>query len=93
MLCNKKYKQNYETAKKAIRIITKSKNNEHTAPLFVSTKILPFDKLILQRKLLFMHSIHNNYAPKSFSDIFIKNNTREIVYELRNSDAYKVPAA
>ena len=79
--------------KKAIRIITKSKNDEHTAPLFVSTKILPFDKLILQRKLLFMHSIHNNYAPKSFSDIFIKNNTREIVYELRNSDAYKVPAA
>ena len=79
--------------KKAIRIITKSKNDEHTAPLFVSTKILPFDKLILQRKLLFMHSIHNNYAPKSFSDIFIKNNTREIGYELRNSDAYKVPAA
>ena len=79
--------------KKVIRIITKSNINEHTAPLFTSTKILPFDKLILQRKLLFMHAIHYNYAPKSFADSFVKNNNREIVYELRNAEAYKVPAA
>ena len=79
--------------KKAIRIITKSKNNAHTSPLFYETKILPFEKLMLQKKLLFMHSIHNNYAPKSFSEIFVKNNEREIIYELRNGDAYQVPAA
>ena len=40
-----------------------------------------------------MHSIHNNYAPKSFADSFVKNNIRDIVYELRNGDAYQVPAA
>ena len=79
--------------KKAIRIITKSKNNAHTIPLFQETKILPFEKLMLQRKLLFMHSIHNDYAPKSFADSFVKNNNRDIVYELRNGDAYQVPAA
>ena len=57
--------------KKAICIITKSNINEHTAPLFTNTKILPFDKLILQRKLLFMHAIHYNYALKSFADSFV----------------------
>ena len=79
--------------KKAIRIITKSKNNAHTIPLFQETNILPFEKLMLQRKLLFMHSIHNDYAPISFADSFVKNNNRDIVYELRNGDAYQVPAA
>ena len=40
-----------------------------------------------------MHSIHNDYAPKFFVDSFVKNNNRDIVYELRNGDAYQVPAA
>ena len=49
--------------KKALRFITKSKVNEHCGPLFKSNKILSFDLLSLQAKLLFMHSIHYNYAP------------------------------
>ena len=48
---------------------------------------------MLQSKLLFMHSIHYEYAPKSFHNIFTKNLIREINYELRNADAYLVPAA
>ena len=48
---------------------------------------------MLQSKLLFMHSIHYEYAPKSFHNIFTKNLSREINYELRNADAYLVPAA
>ena len=79
--------------KKAIRTITKSKSNEHTGPLFLANKILPFEKLMSQSKLLFMHSIHYEYAPKSFHNIFTKNLSREINYELRNADAYLVPAA
>ena len=61
--------------------------------LFLANKILPFEKLMLQSKLLFMHSIHYEYAPKSFHNIFTKNLSREINYELRNADAYLVPAA
>ena len=49
--------------KKAIRIITKSSVNEHTAPLFRNNNILPFDKLCLQGNLNFMHAVHYNYAP------------------------------
>ena len=39
-----------------------------------------------------MHAIHNEYAPKSFSDTFVKNNIPEMIYELRNGDAYQVSA-
>ena len=46
--------------------------------------ILPFEKLIEYNKLLFMHSIHYDYAPSSFRNIFQK---------IRNADAYTVPAA
>jgi len=52
--------------KKAIRVITKSPYNAHTPPLFFINKILPLDKIIKQSKLLFMHSIFNEYAPISF---------------------------
>jgi Reverse transcriptase (RNA-dependent DNA polymerase) len=36
----------FEIQKKSIRIITKSKVNAHTVPLFLSSNILPFDKII-----------------------------------------------
>jgi len=79
--------------KKAIRIITKSKSNEHTGPLFSKVKILPFEKLILQAKLNFMHSIYYEYSPISFKNVFLKNNNRDVNYVLRNRDDYTVPYA
>ena len=77
--------------KKAIRIITKSKANEHTGPLFKSSKILPFEQLCLQAKLLFMHSIHYNYAPPSFSNTFPTNQVRNIEHNLRNQHEFILP--
>ena len=77
--------------KKAIRIITKSKANEHTGPLFKSCKILPFEQLCLQAKLLFMHSIHYNYAPPSFSNTFPTNQVRNIEHNLRNQHEFILP--
>ena len=64
--------------KKAIRIVTKSKKYEHTGPIFKAIDVLPFEKLMLQSKLLFMHSIHYGYAPDSFRNLFIKNNNRDV---------------
>ena len=40
-----------------------------------------------------MHAVHNDYAPASFKHVFVKNNTRDVTYELRNAGAYVVPAA
>ena len=77
--------------KKAIRIITKAKINEHTGPLFKLCKILPFEQLCLQAKLLFMHSIHYNYAPNSFSNTFPTNQIRNIEHNLRNQNEFLLP--
>ena len=79
--------------KKAIRIITKSKINEHTGPLFLEYRIQQIEKLMLQSKFHFMHAIHYENAPKSVQNTFIKNVNSEIIYELRNADAYIFPAA
>ena len=76
-----------------MRIVTKSKKLDPTGPLFKEIDVLPFEKLMLQSKLLFMHAVHNDYAPASFNHVFVKNNTRDVTYELRNAGAYVVPAA
>ena len=72
--------------KKAIRIITKSKSNSHTNPLFLETKILPFDKLIIQSKLLFMHSIEYGYGLPTFLNTWEKNFIRNPDLNLRNAN-------
>jgi hypothetical protein len=74
--------------KKAIRIVTNSAYNEHTNPLFIKHKILPFSLLIKQAQLSFMHSIVNKYAPSSFDLTWQKNNERDPLYNLRNADDY-----
>jgi len=77
--------------KKAIRIITKSQYNAHTAPLFFENKILPLEKIIKQGKLLFMHSVYYDYAPNSFQHVWIKNNERENAHNLRNENEFRLP--
>jgi hypothetical protein len=74
--------------KKAIRIITGSTYNAHTAPLFLQHNILPYDKLITFSQLMFMHSVEYGYAPKSFENIWLKNNDRNAERELRNANDF-----
>ena len=81
----------FKIQKKAIRLITNSTYNAHTTPLFLQHKILPYDKIIKQCKLVFMHSVNYNYAPSSFVDIWRKNNDRELGLQLRNDDNYILP--
>jgi hypothetical protein len=77
--------------KKAIRIISNSHYNAHTTPLFLEHKILPFDKLIKLHRLLFMHSIAYDYAPKTFENTWTKNNARNTGHDLRNHDYFTLP--
>jgi hypothetical protein len=74
--------------KKAIRIMTNSTYNAHTKPLFIQHAILPFDKLILQSQLNFMHAIEYKYAPPSFNDTWQKNRDRDPDVNLRNAEDY-----
>ena len=41
--------------------------------------------------MIFMHSVYNNYAPVSFSNVWTKNIEREQQYELRNENNYVLP--
>ncbi len=77
--------------KKAIRIITDSTYTAHTAPLFAQLQILPYELIIKQAKLLFMHSIEYNYAPTSFLGIWTKNYIIQGDRPLRNADNYTLP--
>jgi hypothetical protein len=78
--------------KKAITIISKSGYNDHTTPLFLENKALPFDKLITLHRLLFMHSIAYEYAPPTFNNTWIRNNARNVGHDLRNQDYFTLPA-
>ena len=76
----------YKIQKKAIRVITKSKYNDHTAPLFESLNIMTYENILKYNKLIFMHSIEFNYAPSSFNEVWTKNTQRNNLYKLRNND-------
>jgi hypothetical protein len=77
--------------KKAIRIITHSKYNAHTAPLFLQHNILPYEKLITFSQLNFMHSVNYKYAPKSFENTWQKNINRQPERTLRNAEEFNLP--
>ena len=76
---------------KAIRAITHSKNRQSAPPLYSNLKILPYESLQRQAKLNFMHAVENKYAPKSFLQVWIKNEQRNINYPLRNNDQLFIP--
>ena len=77
--------------KKAIRIINHAPSRAHSNPLFISSQILPFDKLIIQSKLMFMHSIEYGYCLPSFLDTWQKNHQRNPNLNLRNANDFYLP--
>jgi hypothetical protein len=78
--------------KKAIRVVTNSNYNAHTSNIFSNLKLLPFDKLIQFRQLIFMHSIKFKYAPISFENMWQTFNERENIYNLRELSDFILPA-
>jgi Reverse transcriptase (RNA-dependent DNA polymerase) len=79
--------------KKAIRIVVGAGYHDHTANHFVNLRILPFDLIITQSKLKFMHSVKYSYCPKSFNDMFTPLNHENLAYELRYPNDFDVPRA
>jgi hypothetical protein len=63
----------------------------HTAPLFVQLQVLPYELIVKQDKLLFMHIIEYDYAPSSFHGIWTKNSVNQGDRPLRNADNYSLP--
>jgi hypothetical protein len=78
--------------KKSIRIITRSKYNEHTTPLFNNLKIMPFDNLVKYTQSLLVHSIIHKYCPPSLHNTWSFNHERNPLM-LRNAEDLYIPLA
>ena len=60
--------------KKAIRIISSVKYDEHTSPLFKKLNILKFSDLITLYNSLFMYDFSTGNLPQVFNDFFVQIN-------------------
>ena len=80
--------------KKAIRIISNSPFNAHTAKLFKKYKILPLNELAMYNKIIFIYDFLTNKLPDSFQGMWKKNNE---IYQNRrsqridNGDKFYIP--
>ena len=61
--------------KKAIRIVTRSTWNAHTAPLFVKLHVLTLNNVNRYQTGCFMYKIYNNMLPTNLMTLFSKNLT------------------
>ncbi len=80
--------------KNAVRIITGSKYNAHSEPLFKKTRILPLHHLIHFFRLQFFQHYKNGFLPKNFENYLITNSEREMnlnTHNLRNCDDFSIP--
>ena len=60
----------YNLQKKAVRIMTASKYNAHTEPLFKQLNIMKLEDSFSLQCLKFYHEFEGNSLPKYFADIF-----------------------
>jgi hypothetical protein len=61
-------------------------------PYSLNIKSFQLNNLFKQGKMLFMHSVYYNYAPKSFRNTWIRNEQRQNDLNLRNGNLFAIPA-
>ena len=81
----KNVKKIYQMQKKAIRMVTKSKSNTPPYPLFAQLKILPLEHLITLTGGQLIHSIYHKYSPKALHNMWLTNEQRGIIHDLRDA--------
>ena len=84
----------FKKQKIALRLLSNSKYNAHTEPLFKTFDILPLPSLIQYFKLQFMQQFQQKFLPEIFHETWLYNNVREIgenAIVLRNNDQFRVP--
>ena len=78
--------------KKAIRLITNSKYNDHTEPLFKSNNILPLSNLIEFTKIQIMQNFIQGFLPDSVMEEWSLTNDLQVNrIQLRNHDEIHIP--
>ena len=77
--------------KKAVRIISDTKYNAHTDPLFKTLKILKASHLCALHELKFCFKLENNILPDYFKENFFIKNRSVHRYNTRNLNQYQLP--
>jgi len=86
----------FRKQKAAIRVITNSRYNQHTEPLFKCMKILSLPSLCEFFRLQFIQRYVQGLLPISFNNTWIKNDARRAensAMVLRNHDDFYVPTS
>lgn len=87
------YKNLFTLQKKAIRLVTSSKYNSHSEPLFKITNVLPLADLINYFRLQFFQNFKQGFVPTSLKTIWITNQERNNIYALRNQENIYLPVS
>ena len=61
----------------------------HTETLFINLRILPLDKLILNRIAIMMYKYTNDMLPSVMHELYKRNNEIHI-YGIRNKDLFRI---
>jgi len=78
--------------KKCVRVITASKFNSHSEPLFKALNLLKVEDIFKSQSLKFYHKHVNDKLPSYFSDMFISNSSVHN-YRTRQHNRIHVPPA
>ena len=76
--------------KRVIRIITKSKFDTHTEPIFKQNKLLNINNIFKLQAGLFMFSLHNRVLSEQFQSLFQTNSSIHS-YQTRQAKHYRIP--
>ena len=81
----------FNKQKSCVRLITMSKYNAHTQPLFHSLNILPLDSLQKLQIAMIMHSIFHGYTTIDFEGVFNIEMPNEAYYLRRRNGNFLIP--
>ena len=77
--------------KKIVRIMTFSSYLEHSAPLFMSLKLLPIEKVFISRVAIVMFKIPCDMLPETMAKLYSKNKDYH-AHDTRGKNLLHIPA-
>jgi hypothetical protein len=77
--------------KRLVRIITNSRYNEHSDPLFKELKLLKATHISMLHELKFCFKLHHSLVPEYFLDFLPVRHSDTHRYRTRNSNNYVIP--
>ena len=81
----------FKLQKKCVRLITKSKYNSHTDPLFRDLRIIKLSDMLNLKMIMFYYDYERRALPNYFIDSFLIRQNRIHDHNTRNAEDFRVP--